>query len=662
MSYIALYREWRPQTFQDIVGQEHVTKTLRNAVEADRVGHAYLFCGSRGTGKTTAAKVLAKALNCLERQGAEPCNRCSNCLGVNDDLSVDVLEIDAASNRGIDEIRDLRERVKYLPAAGRYRIYIIDEVHMLTNEAFNALLKTLEEPPKHVVFVLATTEARKIPLTILSRCQRFDFRPIPSEIIVDRLRVVAKGAGIAVDEEALSIIARAAEGGLRDALSILDQGASLGEMKVTGEDVHNILGTVRQDVLDRMTAALAAGDPGAVLGLVGQLSDLGKDLRLFAQELAGHLRALALTIIDREDTSDLTTPVTGFGPARLLSGVEILLQTEQEMRWSGLPRVNLELALVKICYPELSEDPASLAARLEVLEEKLTRMGEGQREHTKDGEGLPILPEQPAPRMADIPGIVGMPGYLAMPDPRGKAASPGIQGKKTTGADSQDVPGEKTVPLPSRFNTGDIDEPTEEEEASADIIDELELTEITDQAWSGQGEDVSIAKMGLDPADAGLGHSQAEDKTPDKGTVKLGEDLSKSPELTPEQELEQVLEHWEEVLDTLHRNKPFLYPVFAVAAPLKVRSRRLTIGIPEGDDLSLMAVELPDNKQFINDLFGRIMGGNWQVDYQPGQVRPAVRTKKTESTAEIGRRFDAEEIDFAEQGEIDFDFDFDEEL
>lgn len=387
MAYLALYREWRPQTFGEIVGQDHVTRTLKNAVEAGRIGHAYLFCGSRGTGKTTAAKVLAKALNCLDRSEPEPCNRCANCQAITEGFSVDVVEIDAASNRGIDEIRDLREKVKFAPATGPYRVYIIDEAHMLTNEAFNALLKTLEEPPAHVVFILATTEAQKMPLTILSRCQRFDFKRITPTDIIGRLKEVAAGVGISVDEEALLLIARAAEGGLRDALSILDQGAALGEMRVTVEDLHNILGTVRADLLSRMAGHLAAGDAAAALGLVGELTDSGKDLRLFAKELSAFLRALLLEKIapgnsDGETWGDALKKVAEaaeFGAERLLRTVEILLKAEQEMKWGSLPGVILELALVKACRPELASDLTSLTARVAALEEKLTAVALGSR-------------------------------------------------------------------------------------------------------------------------------------------------------------------------------------------------------------------------------------------------------------------------------------------
>lgn len=379
MSYLALYREWRPRTFGEIIGQDHITRTLKNAVEAGREGHAYLFCGTRGTGKTTAAKVLAKALNCTRREGAEPCNSCDNCKTINEGICVDVVEIDAASNRGIDEIRDLREKINFSPTRGRYRIYIIDEVHMLTSEAFNALLKTLEEPPRHAIMILATTEPHKLPMTILSRCQRFNFKRILPADIIRRLKEVAGGSRLEVEEEALRLIARAADGGLRDALSILDQGAAFGGTNITAEDIHSILGTVRADALGRMSGYLAAGETGEALRLVAELTDEGKDLRLFAREMAGYLRALLLGKIDPgasagevwDEPGRMTARAAEFAQEGLARVVDVMVRTEQDMKNSALPGIVLELALVKACHPVTGEDVASLYARLEAVEEKL---------------------------------------------------------------------------------------------------------------------------------------------------------------------------------------------------------------------------------------------------------------------------------------------------
>lgn len=283
MAYIALYRKWRPQTFKDLVGQEHISRTLANAITSGHIGHAYLFAGPRGTGKTSTAKILAKALNCEHGPTPEPCGQCEQCRKIADGSSMDVFEIDAASNRGIDEIRDLRETVKFAPVDGRYKVYIIDEVHMLTTEAFNALLKTLEEPPAHVVFILATTEAHKVPPTIQSRCQRYDFKRITVEEIESRLRYITAEMKMEAEDEALAMIAIQADGGMRDALSILDQCAALAEGTITAERVRQILGLVGHDWIYKMTKALAARNVQEALQILAELLRDGRTSSRFSR-------------------------------------------------------------------------------------------------------------------------------------------------------------------------------------------------------------------------------------------------------------------------------------------------------------------------------------------------------------------------------------------
>lgn len=387
MSYVALYREWRPQNFFDIVGQEHISRTLQNALKNNRTAHAYLFCGPRGTGKTTTAKVMAKALNCLNGPGVEPCNDCENCRRVTGGSSMDVMEIDAASNRGIDEIRDLREKVKFAPTEGRYRIYIIDEVHMLTTEAFNALLKTLEEPPAHVIFVLATTEPHKIPLTILSRCQRFDFRRISLADIVNRLKVVVDDLGIQADEEALGFIARSAEGGMRDALSVLDQCISFGGKSVTVSDVNDVLGTVNSDYMFQMTGCFLENDVTQSLRLVDQPVRQGKDVRQFTKDLTEFFRNLLLTEVCT-DTGELVAvteqvleqmknQASALGKKRITSFIDTFSAAEREMKWTSQPRLLLELAVIKAGEKTQTADYEELNSRIAKLEELLAAMSTG---------------------------------------------------------------------------------------------------------------------------------------------------------------------------------------------------------------------------------------------------------------------------------------------
>ena len=361
MAYVALYRRWRPESFADLVGQEHISRTLSRAVTSGQTSHAYLFTGPRGTGKTSTAKILARALNCAEGPTLTPCGVCDSCRSISDGSSMDVFEIDAASNRGIDEIRDLRESVKFAPTEGHYKIYIIDEVHMLTTEAFNALLKTLEEPPERVIFILATTEPHKVPATIQSRCQRYDFHRITVTEIRDRLIYVCKESDIAAEEDALGIIAEQADGGMRDALSILDQCMALAEGTLTAERVQEALGLVGRAWIRRMAGEIAARDAAALIAQLSELLQSGRELKQVLAELAQYFRRLMIAGVGGAvsaaelcagDAEELRMDAAQFTQEEIMSILRRLNETMQELRTSPQPRIAVETLLIGLCHTE----------------------------------------------------------------------------------------------------------------------------------------------------------------------------------------------------------------------------------------------------------------------------------------------------------------------
>ncbi|GAB7025611.1 DNA polymerase III subunit gamma/tau [Geotalea toluenoxydans] len=358
MSYLVLARKWRPQTFSDLIGQEHVSRTLQNAIDTGRIAHAFLFTGARGVGKTSSARILAKALNCEHGLTTEPCNNCPSCTEITDGNSVDVFEIDGASNTGVDDIRELRDNVKYLPSKSRYKIFIIDEVHMLTNNAFNALLKTLEEPPAHVKFIFATTEPHKLPITILSRCQRFDFKRIPLQKIVDRLRYIVDQEKVSISNDALAIVARKGDGSMRDSLSTLDQVLAFCGENVADDDVASLLGVVDRRLLLQASQAVFSRDNKSVLEIVKQVDSFGYSMRQFCQELLDHFRNLAILraidnasdILDLSETEcgELKSLAATVATADLQRHLTILLKAENEMAHSNFARLVLEMALLKM--------------------------------------------------------------------------------------------------------------------------------------------------------------------------------------------------------------------------------------------------------------------------------------------------------------------------
>lgn len=447
MAYVALYRRWRPQNFASLVGQQAVKQALTNALKSGRIAHAYLFSGPRGTGKTSTARILAKALNCAEGPTPEPCGRCANCLHITDGTSMDVFEIDAASNRGIDEIKALREQLAFNPVDGRYKIYIIDEVHMLTTEAFNALLKTLEEPPAHVIFILATTDPQRIPATIHSRCQRFDFRRVTTEEITEHLALVAAGSGLSAEREALRLIAIQSEGGMRDALSLLDQCGVMSE-QVTVQTVRDVLGIVGREALRDLVRVIGRQELPAALAQLRLLLEQGKDARQILTELAEYLRALLLFkaapaydevyLTDTAEALAALAPL--FGQERLLAAEERLHAAVLELKSTLRPRITAELCLLDLCRLEGST-LAALTARVERLEqqlataEKVTELAAGTAKapprELGSVAGNNLAAKAAAPKTASLPrgGATAAPPVQAVKQPAAISAGDVSLGK-----------------------------------------------------------------------------------------------------------------------------------------------------------------------------------------------------------------------------------------
>lgn len=388
MSYTALYRKWRPLVFEDVVEQEHVVRTIKNTVKSERIGHAYLFCGTRGTGKTTMAKIFARAINCLDTKDGDPCNECEICKGILNDSILDVVEIDAASNNSVDNIREIRDEVVYAPSQARYKVYIIDEVHMLSAGAFNALLKTLEEPPAHVVFILATTDPHKLPATILSRCQRFDFKKITPGSIAERVKVVAGASGISLEDDAALLIARLADGAMRDALSILDQCISVGNKDITHQDVLNVIGIVSDDFISEIVDHIKDTDVEGLVNGVERLSSNGRDILRFASDLVMYFRNLLLCkitdnpagIIDvsRQYLDNMMQQSEAFTRERIISIIKELSAFESQLKYALNQRVFLEVMLISISVGNYGQGEGNnaLADRITDLENAI-RSGAG---------------------------------------------------------------------------------------------------------------------------------------------------------------------------------------------------------------------------------------------------------------------------------------------
>ena len=422
MSYTALYRKWRPTSFEEVRGQDHIVKTLKNQINSGRVGHAYLFCGTRGTGKTSIAKIFARAVNCEHPVDGSPCGECSMCRQIAEGASLNVVEIDAASNNGVENIRDIREQVQYPPTDGRYRVYIIDEVHMLSIGAFNALLKTLEEPPSYVIFILATTEVHKIPITILSRCQRYDFKRISIDTIAGRLAELTQAEQIDVDDRALRYVARAADGSMRDALSLLDQCVAFhfGE-KLTYDNVLEVLGAVDNRVFSKLFQAVLASDTKACIREIEEMIIQGRDLSQLVNDFVWYMRNLLIAkttdepgdMLDmsEENLAVLKEEAAGVDTETLMRYIRIFSELSGQLRYASQKRILVEIAFIKLTTPSMEQNLDSILQRITLLEQKMQEMPDnlqklaslapaaGQAASSKTA----VVETPPEPKMVSLP-------------------------------------------------------------------------------------------------------------------------------------------------------------------------------------------------------------------------------------------------------------------
>ncbi len=588
MEYQVLARKWRPQQFDEVVGQGHVTTTLKNAIARNRVGHSYLFTGPRGIGKTSTARILAKALNCAKGPTHSPCDACPSCTAIVAGNSLDVLEIDGASNRGIEQIRELRENVKFAPASSRYKIYIIDEVHQITSDAFNALLKTLEEPPAHVKFFFATTEPYKVPSTILSRCQRFDLRAISVGELVDHLARIAASEKIKIDEEARFAIARYAQGSMRDAESILDQLVSFAEGTVTGEKVIAMLGLVRESVLRDITEALIAGDCRRGLELIDAIASEGKELTIFLSDWIGYLRSILLsrTLGGDEHAAGLSAEswkaVKGYGERftldRLLYVLDLFTKAEGQMRRSLSPRILTELAFLKAARSGELASVGELLEKIRLLEERLGGRDDGP------GGGPGGRPPGPEPSGSDPPAFIA----------RSREAE-----RRERRSTPQRTPSKDAAPRPAQT----------------------------------QG----AAASPIQPA-GGEVRERAADGTPGAGT-NAGPASRPAVTLTSEEMLARVREVWHDVLDRVGVVRPMLKSCLIEGSPVAFEDGVLRIEFPEERAYQCDSLEHPGSKGLVKRVLGERLGGEIGVKFsivrkaakEEGPGRPAAPRKEIQN-------------------------------
>ncbi|MEK6525631.1 MAG: DNA polymerase III subunit gamma/tau [Nitrospirota bacterium] len=562
MDYQVSARKYRPGTFEDVIGQPHVVQTLVNAIATKRIAHAFLFSGTRGVGKTTVARLLAKALNCEHGPTGTPCGTCPNCLEIAQGTSMDVIEIDGASNTGVDDVREIRENVKFTPFRGHYRVYIIDEVHMLSNSAFNALLKTLEEPPAHVVFVFATTEIHKIPPTILSRCQHYNFRRIARSEIIQRLRHVAEHEGITVEDRSLASLARASEGSMRDALSLLDQAVAFGGKTVRHTDLEILLGSVPQEHVRAMISAIIAQDSPAAVRAVAHLLDQGHDLRTYCGDLVEHVRNLLVAAVvpssqelqglielSKDEVRQIETDAKAFTAEQLQELFRIFSQAEDALRLSAHPRFVLEVAAVRATRLLL---PATQASSASPAPPAAPRPRASQSEPRRDTP-VPGQPTEKAPRSEPVRAASGQGGH---PAPRQDA----VHNPQTQTPAPE--PAKPAISFSASWTAGSSEQ-------------------------SGQPANSPAAK----PA------SQTGGVTPDSRRVAAP--VAADP---------PVRLNWEQILERVASVHPNIGPFLEMGTLVTIEGNLLTIGYPKTASVALARIQNDENLRLVTDICAELAG------------------------------------------------------
>jgi DNA polymerase-3 subunit gamma/tau len=647
----SLYRRHRPGSFDEVVGQQHVVRTLRNAVEQDKVHHAYLFVGSRGTGKTSMAKILARSLNC-ERGGSTvtPCGECESCVTIAAGTSVDVIEMDAASNRSVDDVRDLRERVAYAPAGGHWKVYILDEAHMLTKEAWNAFLKTLEEPPPNTVFVLATTEAHKVMATIADRCQRFDFQRPSLEQISEVLTRVAAAESITVDEGATAMIARSASGSFRDALGTLDQLVAFGGDQVTLDSVLEVLGAADAELLFETVDAVAAEDPKAVLLTVEKMARSGRDPAQFARDLLGHLRHLLVTqttgevpdtfVVTATDAGRLEAQASSAAAAALVRTIDELASALTAVREGDEARMAVEIALLKAARPDLDPSTEGLLRRIERLEKALSEgggaRGLSQEQGGAAGEGV-LDPPAPVPPARDTSQQAAPP---APPVPAVDAEGPSSPAVSSEGSTS---PVEPEPPTQDEVASGPAN-PVETDAARPPDVDPGPADSVGPDDTSIQTPEPSAPDESASAAGgAGAGVPRGAEEAAATG-----------PAAQNAFDLSEVTRIWPVVLDKLTETAPALAATFEGARPVSLDDDGVKIGFPADKTFNKRKAESPERREALASAFVAVAGQELRptyvlLDEESAEAEPADEpapgaADHSDLVARLKSEFNAEEV------------------